>query len=169
MKLVGVAIALVVCASCKKNDEYFKKVEGSAAAKPEEAKPTAGSAEGSGSATQVAYDPWSGGPPPGSDTDLGAKCGPKLNQIDPWDTTAKPKKDDPKVDVASIEKPIADKVDIKDFGGISSSGFRVTYNPSRNKNHEEYRALFEANKMFDNVAEGLNRTVRLPKAIEINT
>lgn len=178
MKHAGVALAalLFVCASCKKSDYFDKKAgEGSSAvAKPEEAKPAAGSdqgsaaAEGSG-ATQVAInDPWAGGPPPGSDTDLGAKCGEKLNKIDPWDQAPKPK-DDAKVDVAQIEPAKKDQVEVKDFGGVSASGFRVTYNPSRIKNHEEYRSLFETNKMFDSVAEGLNRTVRLPKTVDINT
>ena len=173
MKHVGVAIALMLfCASCKKSDYFEKSGQGSGAvAKPEEAnKPddkTAGS--GSGSATQIAYDPWSGGPPPGADTNLGAKCGPKLNKIDPWDQAPQPK-DDKKIDVAQIEPAQKDKVEIKDFGGVSTSaGFKVTYNPSRIKNHEEYRSLFENNKLFDNVAEGLNRTVRLPASVEINT
>jgi hypothetical protein len=171
---VGLLLLVSLCACKKEGDGVFKfDGSGSAAAKPDEKKDkdTAKPDEaGSGSATQVAvaYDPWSGGPPPGADTNLGAKCGNKLNQIDPWDGQPKPK-DDKKVDVASIQKPVADKVEIKDFGGISSSGFKVTYNPSKNKNHEEYRSLFEANKMFDQVAEGLNRTVRLPKAIDINT
>lgn len=178
MKQFGVVLAAVVClASCKKND-YFDKGKGSGepvAAKSEEGKDKtagsaahAGSGDMAGSGTQIAYDPWSGGPPPGSDTNLGAKCGPKLNKIDPWDQTPKPK-DDKKVDVAQIEPPKKDKVEIKDFGGVGTSGFKVTYNPSRQKNHEEYRALFEANRMFDNVAEGLNRTVRLPKTVDINT
>jgi len=176
MKHAWVAlVAAVFCASCKKSDYFDKKAgEGSATAKPEEGKPNAGSdhagsaMEGSGATQVAANDPWAGGPPPGSDTNLGAKCGPKLNKIDPWDQAPKPK-DDTKVDVAQIEPAKKDTVEIKDFGGVSASGFKVTYNPSRIKNHEEYRALFEANKMFDNVAEGLNRTVRLPNAVEINT
>ena len=167
MKLAWVA-ALVVCASCKKSDYFDKNASASGTPKTEEKKPEAQPDEGSGSATQVAYDPWSGGPPPGSDTNLGAKCGPKLNKIDPWNQTPKPK-DDTKVDVAQIEQPKKDKVEIKDFGGIKSGGFTVTYNPSRVKNHEEYRALFQTNKLFDSVAEGLNRTVRIPKTVDINT
>ncbi|MDQ3334588.1 MAG: DUF4344 domain-containing metallopeptidase [Myxococcota bacterium] len=170
----GVALALLLCASCKKSD-YFDKASqgsGSATAKTDEApNPSAdtGSATAGSAAPQVAHDPWSGGPPPGSDTNLGADCGPKLNKIDPWDQAPKPK-DDNKVDVAQIEPARKDKVEIKDFGGVSTtSGFKVTYNPSRIKNHEEYRALFEANRMFDSVAEGLNRTVRLPNSVEINT
>ena len=175
MKHAGVALTalLFVCASCKKSDYFDKKAnEGSGVAKVEEGKPAAGSdheGSGMGSATQVAInDPWAGGPPPGSDTNLGAKCGPKLNKIDPWDQAPKPK-EDKKVDVAQIEPSKKEKVEIKDFGGVAASGFKVTYNPSRIKNHEEYRSLFEANKMFDNVAEGLNRTVRLPRTVEINT
>jgi hypothetical protein len=149
----GVALALLLCASCKKSDYFDKASEGSgsATAKTEEAKPDdkTGSATTEGSAApQVSYDPWSGGPPPGSDTGLGAKCGPKLNKIDPWDQAPKPK-DDTKVDVAQIEPAKKDKVEIKDFGGVSTtSGFKVTYNPSRIKNHE-YRTLFAENRMFD--------------------
>jgi hypothetical protein len=171
MKLAWVAV-LVVCASCKKSDYFDKNAQAKTSTEKTEtkdtpnAKPDEGS--GSGSATQIAYDPWSGGPPPGSDTNLGAKCGPKLNKIDPWNQTPKPK-DETKVDVAQIEQPKKDKVEIKDFGGIKSGGFTVTYNPSKIKNHEEYRALFANNHLFDNVAEGLNKTVRIPKTVDINT
>jgi hypothetical protein len=174
MKLAGVALAfgLVLCASCNKKEQSLGESLGSAAKPNEATKTETGSdkaTEGSaGSATQVAVaDPWAG-PPPGSDTTLGKKCGHKLNQIDPWDGTPKPK-DDTKVDVASIEKPTENKVEIKDFGGVSSGGFKVTYNPSKVKNHEQYRELFENNKMFENVAEALNRTVRIPTSVEINT
>ncbi|MBA3393376.1 MAG: DUF4344 domain-containing metallopeptidase [Deltaproteobacteria bacterium] len=169
-----VAVALMFAAgagaACKK-DASGPAGEGSATAVVKEG-PEGTVAGGSGSAVAVAaapIDPWAG-PPPGSDTTLGADCGPKLNKIDPWaGSPTPPPKLDTKVDVSMIEKPIADKVQLKDFGGVTASGFRVTYNPSRHKNHEEYRALFQSNKMFDEVAEGLNRTVRLPKAVEINT
>nr|MBA3820566.1 hypothetical protein [Deltaproteobacteria bacterium] len=98
------------------------------------------------------------------------KCGHKLNKIDPWaGSPTPPKRLEQKVEVAQIEQPVADRVELKDLGGGTSGGFKVTYNPSRQKNHEEYRSLFVANRMFDTVAEGLNRTVRLPKAVEINT
>ena len=169
MKLAWV-VALLCASSCKKSD-YFDKGQGSGAPKTEEPKTSehAGSGmEGSAGAGPIKYDPWSGGPPPGADTELGKNCGPKLNKIDPWDQSPKPK-EDKKVDVATIEPAKKDKVEIKDFGGISSGGFKVTYNPSPIKNHEQYRSLFENNKLFDNVAEGLNRTVRLPKTIDINT
>ncbi len=170
----GLLLALLASVGCKKKDDPYG-LQGSATAKAQEGKDKEkdqgsdhGSDMGSGSA-QVAYDPWSGGPPPGADTKLGAKCGPKLNKIDPWDQSPKPP-ENTKVDVASIEKPKADKVELKDFGGLdTTSGFKVTYNPSRIKNHEQYRELFEANKMFDNVAEGLNHTVRIPRSVDINT
>jgi hypothetical protein len=166
-----VALALIAGAACKKSDDYFanKGAAGSAAAKTEEAPPKPDDTAIPDAATQVAsHDPWAG-PPPGADTDLGANCGPKLNQIDPWAGSPKPK-EDTKVDVATIEKPKEDKVEIKDFGGIATTtGFRVTYNPGAGRNHEQYRKLFVDNKLLEHAAAGLNRTVRLSSTIDINT
>ena len=177
LRAVGVALTLVLCAACDKSDDYFanKGAAGSAVAKtgevevtkPVDDKPSPEAGSGSAAPQVAKYDPWAG-PPPGADTDLGANCGPKLNQIDPWDGAPKPK--DTKVDVASIEQPKQDKVEIKDFGGIATTtGFKVTYNPGAGRNHEEYRKLFQDNKMLEHAAAGLNRTVRLAKTIDINT
>src|SRR5436190_8904777 len=143
MKLLGVVLLVVVCAACdkKSTDAPTGKAKvgtATAGGSGSAVSATAGSGQGPGSAA-TAYDPWAG-LPPGADTKLGAKCGDKLNKIDPWDG-GRPK-DDKKVDVATLEKPAADKVPLKDFGGVGASGFKVTYNPSTHKNHEEYRSLF---------------------------
>ena len=176
LRAVGVALALVLGAACDKSDDYFanKGAAGSAVAKTGEtgeadvAKPVADKPTPDAAPQVAKYDPWAG-PPPGADTDLGANCGPKLNQIDPWDGAPKPKTET-KVDVASIEQRKEDKVEIKDFGGIATTtGFKVTYNPGAGRNHEEYRKLFQDNKMLEHAAAGLNRTVRLAKTIDINT
>ena len=162
-----VVIAALACAACKK-DAASGDLFGAGAT-------GAGSADGdgnagsnddrAGSAAVAAVDPWNR-LPASADNDLGATCGPKLNQIDPW---AGSPKLEAKVDVAKIEKPVADKVEIRTLGGAAATGFTVTYNPSPNANHQQYRELFVGNRLFEQVAEQLNHTIRLPHKIEINT
>ncbi|MBS1123517.1 MAG: hypothetical protein H6Q90_5745 [Deltaproteobacteria bacterium] len=156
-----VTALLFACASCDKS-----KVSAAGTAGSSEA-PT-----GSGAAIAAA-DPWAGSAPPAdsSKSKLGEKTGDDLSKIDPWGSgnTAAPTTLAAKVDVALIAQPVADKVSLKSLTGASSAGFKVTYNPSANATHEEYRKLFEQNHVFEEVAEGLNRTVRIPISVDINT
>ena len=56
---------------------------------------------------------------------------------------------------------------VRGFAGVKQTGFRVAYAPSRNPTHEQFRKVLEENKVFELVAEGLNKTVRLPRTIDI--
>ena len=166
-------IAVLATAGC---DKKSSTAAGGAAASPSAAGSAGepGSAEETGSVGSAeavavaAQDPWAG-PPPGADTKLGEACGDKLEKIDPWAGGSAPPALDAPVDLATIEQPVATKVGIGDFGGVTGRGFRVVYNPSKNPNHEQYRELFVSNRIFDGVAESLNRTVRLPRSVDINT
>jgi len=104
-----------------------------------------------------------------------AKVGDDFSKVDPWSGGAQAKLEN-KVDVSKIEKPVADKVSLMSFsggaegnGGAELPGFKVTYNPSRNSAHEQYRKAFAENHVFEQVAQGLNNTVRIPTSVDINT
>ncbi len=71
-----------------------------------------------------------------------------------------------KVDPASVTKAgIA--APIKGFAGIQETGFRVAYAPSQNETHEQLRAHFSRERIFDNVAEALNDELKMPRTIDI--
>lgn len=71
-----------------------------------------------------------------------------------------------KVDLASIAPP-PEHVELRGFARTEATGFHVVYNPSANPAHEQYRALFSQQRLFEQVAEGLNKTVRLPSSVDI--
>lgn len=135
---------------------------------------SAGSGAGSGSSAAVDPDPWDA-KPQDVVTKVGNKSGGDLAQIDPWDKAPddKPPADlQEKVDVAKIEKPVEDKVDKIDIPTIDAKetgGFKVIYNDGKKDSHNKFKALFEKDRIFEQVAEGLNKTVRLPVAVPINT
>jgi hypothetical protein len=134
---------------------------------PTTATPT--TAPGTGTAVN---DPW-GSAPAQTNTDLGASTGGRLAKVDPAPKTA-PQPND-KVDPTTIAQPSAPNVDVHGFntktGGTDDPppGFSVTYNPSSNPTHEQYRQSMMENRVFDQIAEGLNKTVRLPRNITIET
>lgn len=162
---MGIRIALVIglafVASCKKSDS--DKGTGSA---DDKAKP------GSGSAA-VTPPP----PPEAPSSKLGEKVGDDFAKIDPWGAAAPggaavpPPTFASKVDVAKLDAPVDDKLDLKSLTGATteSAGFKVVYNPSKNATHEQYRKLFEQNRVFEEVAAGLNKTIRIPTSVDINT
>ncbi|MBA3819883.1 MAG: hypothetical protein H0X17_13390, partial [Deltaproteobacteria bacterium] len=125
-------VALLVSGACKQESAFTAARTGAAEVAPPlgsagSAAAVRGSA-GSGEVVATAVDPWVGGPPPGSDIKLGEKCGHKLNKIDPWaGAPTPPKRLEQKVEVAQIEQPVADRVELKDLGGGTSGGFKVTY------------------------------------------
>jgi hypothetical protein len=104
---------------------------------------------------------------------LAEKVGDDFAKADPWAGGKSPTNLANKVDVSTIEKPVAEKVALMSFSGGNSGGelpgFRVTYNPSRNPAHEQYRKAFVENHVFENVAQGLNNTVKIPTSVNINT
>lgn len=139
-------------------------------------------------------DPWSGpidpwaGPPPGA-VAIAAKDGERLAKLDvaaapaaPEIPAAEPTADgaDPaipappgggmsgmKIDLGKIAAPEPEKLELRGFGSIQPTGFSVTYNPSPNAAHEEYRKLLEGNRVFEKFAERLNKTIRIPNQVEI--
>lgn len=163
-----IATAVLVCA-CNKKPADEKTTE-----------PIAGSAQGSaeptetGSAVAAAWDPWAG-PPPGSDSKKNGSIGVDLKQADAEkvdDKALETKKlEDRAADIKSIAAPVDDtKPIVKGFASVNADyGFHVVYNPSKQAAHEHYRGVFEKNRVFENVAEGLNKTVRLPASIDIQT
>jgi hypothetical protein len=142
----GIVLALI---ACKKKDEPAK---GTADKPAETAKPK-----------HDTYDPWAG-PPPGASTKLGEKTGGALATID---TKAAPSAFSTKVDVAAIAKPAEPKLAIHGFSNIAETGFTVTYNPSQNPVHEQFRSVLAGNHVFEQVAEGLNKTVRIPTTVAV--
>lgn len=160
-----IVTALLVCA-CKKAETTAEKKEpaGSGSAV----------AAGSGSAA-AAFDPWAG-PPPGSDSKSNGNLGDDLRQgtaekVEASDLEAK-SPEQRLADIKAIAAPVDDgsKPLVKGFASVSSeNGFHVVYNPSKHAGHEHYRSVFEQNRVFENVAEGLNKTVRLPTSVDIQT
>jgi hypothetical protein len=143
---------------------------GAAAASSSSAKPAAGSAARAGAPASAVPDPW-GDAPAQAKTDLGASTGGRLAKTDP---TPPSPPSTTKVDPTKIAQPTASTVDVHGFstkGGTDDPppGFSVTYNPSTNPAHEEYRQSMIDNRVFDQIAEGLNKTVRLPRNITIET
>jgi hypothetical protein len=183
---LGLFVSLLALDACKKQDAAAPAAGaapgasaglGSAAAPV----PATGSAAGAGSAAGSAAaltgpgaakpDPWGGTPAAGSKTaKLGAATGDDFAKIDNVNDPVPASSLKAKVDLASIEQPVAPKLAIHGFANVApSTGFSVTYNPSKNPVHEQFRQAFVENHVFENVAEGLNSTVKLPGPIEIQT
>ena len=159
---IALVIALLACACSKKKDEAGG---GGGSAKVEDK----GSAQGSAAIVAAS-------PPPAPSNNLGEKTGDDFAKIDPWGTApaGEPVKAPTfaeKIDVAKLDAPVEDTLDLKSLAGASAenNGFKVVYNPSKNATHEQYRKLFEQNRVFEEVAGGLNKTIRLPTAVDINT
>jgi hypothetical protein len=128
---IGVLLACVlVCAACgKKKDKGADNAPGSAEAKTEEV-------------AAAPSDPWAA-PPEEANTKFGAQLGDELSKIDP-------KADDAggggrlaqmskKIEAGQITKPVESGVELKAFGNIETTGFSLTYNPSKDPTHEQYR------------------------------
>ncbi len=159
---VVLACAIAFAAACKKSDKS------AAADKP---------ATGSGSAVVEAktdkptgkHDPWDVHPVT-ADKKFGAQLGDELSKIDPKHDNegggrlaAMAKK----IELGDVAKPIESGVQLKAFGNIETSGFSLTYNPSKEPTHEKYRIALQDNKVFEAVVESLNKTIRMPRTVEI--
>ncbi|MBA3453334.1 MAG: DUF4344 domain-containing metallopeptidase [Deltaproteobacteria bacterium] len=151
-------IALLLCASCKKKDDAV----------------AVAATGGAGSAARGAYDPWNS-PPAKADTAHGARTGDELAKLSasttvPAGALQARDKTEQAATIKAIAQPTPDTLAIKGFANVdTSNGFRVTYNPSQDPSHEGYRQIFVQNRVFENVAEGLNKTVRVPSTVEIQT
>ncbi|HEU0037441.1 MAG TPA: DUF4344 domain-containing metallopeptidase [Kofleriaceae bacterium] len=176
MMLRVTAVAAFVCLTVVACNKDSKPADTSAATKTE----VAGSGSGNTAPVAAKADPWAGPadtPSGAGSTKLGEKTGDDLAKVDPWggrtDAPANQAEPPPtlaeKIDVAKLEKPATDKIELKTLGNAAVTGFKVTYNPSKNATHEQFRSIFEHNRVFEQVAEGLNKTIRLPIAVDINT
>jgi hypothetical protein len=143
--VAGAVFAIVV--GCKKKDDTV------AGAAPKASTTTAGN------------DPW--GDPASAVNKLGAATGDELAKIDTSKDPAPASALAAKVDIGGIAAPSGPKLAIKGFANVSTNGFSVTYNPSTNAVHEQFRSALQNNHVFEQVAEGLNKTVRIPQAVAI--
>jgi hypothetical protein len=150
MALVTLLIGLAVhSAGCKKKAEPSSTAV--VAAGSDDVKPTV-----------AKNDPWAT-PPPGAST-LGAAVGDELSRIAKTETTATLKRNVALSDIAKVEN---DKLPMRGLAGVKATGFTVAYNPSTVPAHEEYRKALQGDHVFDKVAEGLNKTIRIPTTIDI--
>lgn len=159
-----VCLVIVAVVACKKD-------------KP--AEPPAEPGSSAGSAEQAAKPIKAAPPPEAVNNKLAAKTGGELSKVE---LSAKAPTFADKVDISKLD-PVADSksVQLLSASAFSSNrdeasaapaespGFKVTYNPSRNSAHEEFRKIFQQNRVFEEVAEGLNKTIRIPTAVDINT
>lgn len=130
-------------------------------------------------AAAAAADPWSQEhgqlpPPPTQASKFGAATGDDLAKLAvappaPGATlTGAPGAAAPApVDVTAITKAGIPTMAVRSFAGVQQTGFRVAYAPSQNALHEQFRAVLQDNRVFEAVAEGLNKTVRIPGTIDI--
>ena len=159
MTKLGITFAVVVAVvGCNKDDA---KKPDKAGAQIDKDKP-----DHKGDTKASADDPW-GAPPPGASTKLGEKSGASLAKIDTSKAATAPSAFTAKVDVAAIAQPEQPKLEIKGFGEVAASGFSVTYSASTNPTHEKFRNVLATNHVFEQIAEGLNKTIRLPAAVAI--
>jgi hypothetical protein len=152
--VVVITCALAGLGACKKKD----------AAKQEAAKTDGDEPAGGVAANDLWGDAASGG-----GNKLAAATGDEFAKLD----GGKVAQLAAKVDVATLEKPVSSKVELMSLStaglGAELTGFKVVYNPGRSEGHEEYRKIFQQNHVFEQAAEGLNKTIRLPTKIDINT
>jgi hypothetical protein len=168
---VVVAASLLSLAGCKKQDGGASS--GSAEATTVAEKPGEKIKE---PATPTKVAKWD--VPPTLGASLGEKTGGGFAKLDPWGggapgatTPSKAPTFADKIDISKLEKVAADdSIQLKNLAGNTETpGFKVTYNPSNNPTHEEFRKIFEKDRVFEEVAEGLNKTIRIPTSVEINT
>jgi hypothetical protein len=159
---IVIVTSLLLLAACKKD-------------KP--AEPAADQPAGSGSAVEKPARP--APPPEAVSSKLGEKTGGSFAKVE---VAAKAPTFATKIDISKLEQPDDDKaIQLMSAAAFSSNkqeaaaapvespGFKVIYNPSKSAAHEEFRKIFQQNRVFEEVAEGLNKTIRLPVAVDINT
>ena len=160
MTRTGVVLACAIAfAACKKSETS-----------PGKAATGSAEAEAVAKADDTAKpDPWAT-EPTDSDKKFGAQLGDELSKIDPkaddtgggrLATMAK------KIELGDVAKPVESGVELKAFGTIETAGFSLTYNPSKEPTHEKYRVALQDNKIFESVVESLNKTIRMPRTVDI--
>ena len=149
MRLFLACLACVALLACKKVDDKAAKAAPVAAPKD---------------------DPWAppSAPPPAASR-FGAATGDDLARLAPAAAApaAAPGAAAAPVDFAAITRAGISTRAVRSFAGVQQTGFRVAYAPSTNAVHEQFRTVLQDNRIFELVAEGLNKTVRLPRTIDI--
>ena len=156
IRTLVVMAALCAVVACKKpdnkSDTSHHAPRGSATA--------GGSAEGSAAATP---DPWAAGPA----TKVATGTGVSLSKIDLATDPAPRDGLSAKVKLEDIARPSDTKLALKGLTSEKLTGFEVTYNASKNPVHEQFRTALQSNHVFEQVAEGLNKTLRIPQTVDI--
>src|ERR1043165_5478548 len=122
-----IALLCAVCAfGCKKDgDKNDKPAEKPADIKEAPKAEKAGDKDDGAPnvAAVVANDPWAkAAKGSGGAKNFGAKTGDDFAKIDPWSGSKSPPKLAEKIDIARLEKPVADKIEIRAFAASASSG-----------------------------------------------
>lgn len=162
-RLLGVVVCLLAATACGK-----KKDEGQQVAPAEKTAEAVAAESDRATGKTGANDPWAA-PPPTANVKFGAHLGDDLAKIDPkhemgGGRLAMAAK---KIELGSVAKPSESSVALKAFGKIEATGFSVTYNESKNAVHEQYRVALQEGRVFEEVVESLNKTVRMPKTVDI--
>ena len=160
--VVPLVLAAALAAACG------KKKETPAATAPD---PWAGSGSGSAvAAAEPAAKPKGAdtAPPPLAST-FGASAGGELAKVVAPTDAASGAAPAPAAAITaeSVPKLGLPTMAVRGFAGVKQTGFRVSYAPSKNATHEQFRQVLSDNHIFELVAEGLNKTVRLPRTIDI--
>lgn len=176
--LVCTVVALIATGACKKDDKPKAKPDpwAAGAGGSGSADPAAAAGSGSSAAATAAKPKGADTAPPPLASNFGAAAGGELAKLaapaadgaaGAPGAAAPPPADGAKVDPASITKAGLPTMAVRGFAGVKQTGFRVAYAPSKNPTHEQFRQVLEQNRVFELVAEGLNKTVRLPRTIDI--
>jgi hypothetical protein len=172
MRNTLVVVLALLCA-CKKDTKEESKAgteeKAVEAKKPDPAKPDPAKPD---PAAKPKVDPWAGNAPAEAKTELGSKAGASLSKIDAKPSGLATGEPPVKVDPTTIEKPAAPQLELNGFtsgSGQETPGFSVTYNKSKVASHEQMREMLQQNRLFEQIAAGLNNTVRIPHNVAIQT
>lgn len=168
-------IAVAACAMLAGAGCHKAKNDANAKTEPATPVETGSNAAGSGSAksTETANaepDPWAKAPEHAST--LGADTGDGLAKLNlgatpaPGSGATAPIKDE-KAFLRGIPTDKSDTKPIQAFAGVKETGFRVVYTDSPDATHQALAQVLADNKVFESLAEALNRIVRLPQTVDI--
>jgi len=153
---IGVVLACVLALSAACSKKQSDK-QAPAVPPPDEA-----------AAAEAKPDPWAS-PPKSASVPFGAQLGDELSKIDPKSDFGEGRLSQmaKKVAVGDVAKPEDNGLELKAFGNVETAGFSLTYNESKDATHEAYRTALHDNKIFETVVENLNKTIRLPRSVDV--
>lgn len=164
-----IVIALAACAALA----GCHKAKNNANARTETATPVETGSAAAGSAkpadtAKTEADPWAKAPDQAST--LGASTGDGIAKLNLSTGPAPGGVANLKDEKAFLKGIPTDKDDTKPiqaFAGVKESGFRVVYTDSTDPVHQGFAQVLAENKVFETLAEALNRIVRLPQTVDI--